>query len=310
LTPVDLAIDAVDDRAVRDAGIEGLWNARNVKFTIPPGRHEIGISRPVLDEGAAIKLAGFANLCFELIAGHDYRVRPLVGGGGSWTPEVTDATTGAAVVTDCAAGGATPNRAVTGSASAPPASWVETSGAGSPRRPGNGPSLRAAVASGGDTLFATTLGDGLDAGDGTTVAIAWAATPFWNERLGFGGGLELGWKRAQLNASNGSARFIRYPLVLSVHALNRLSRRWFMYASAGVEKHFAAHTETSDVSGTSRLDFGSNLGAMSEFGLKYWVRRHFSIELGMRFSFLSYVFQGASVDGTNVAAGLAVRFDL
>src|SRR5580765_5214942 len=205
--------------------------------------------------------------------------------------------------------------AVTGSAAAPPAAWAESSGDGdNQRRPGNGPGLRAAITFGGDTLVNAAFSDGtqqqLDAGGGTTVALAWLATPFWTERVGFGAGVELGWKIARLDASNGSARFTRYPLVLSVHALSRLSKRWYALAGAGVEKHFATHLKTDGAPGTLSVDLDSHLGAMGELGLQFWARRHLSIEVDFRFTAVTYEVGGVQLDGANAGFGLAVRFDL
>jgi hypothetical protein len=95
------------------------------------------------------------------------------------------------------------------------------------------------------------------AGDGVSVNIGAMVTPVWiGERVGFGGGIELGYKLALPPV--GSERLRRYPARATGHATLHLWGRWFAILSAGPTKDFAVRF-SSDYSSE---DLASNVGLL------------------------------------------------
>ena len=100
-------------------------------------------------------------------------------------------------------------------------------------RPGTGVGLEAGLFAGGTELVRAERSNGdkekLTAGGGVLLALALMVTPLWVESsVGFGLGLNAGWKGDSIEGSNGNITFWRLPLSATFHALIPLGTRWFL----------------------------------------------------------------------------------
>ena len=275
-------------------------------------------------------------VCFDAQAGHAYVTRSVPSGTQGWVAIVHDRNTHGPVPADCAspdgdtaAGAGSPIViGSNGQVETPAAPVAPMPGPGTSatimetradadsgeRRPGTGLYLRSGFAFGGDTLVTAQLSNGdersLDAGGGASLSIGARVTPLWiRKRVGFGGGLEVGWKLDRIRASNGGASIDRFPAVASAHMLMRVARRSFLRAGAGFEKHLGVNLEADGVFGMVDVNLRSTLGQVVELGHYRLHSRHVATEVLFRYTHVRYTFVGGSVDGSNGSLSVAVHYN-
>jgi len=315
----DLLIDSIDGHKMRNAVREAP-----TRFVVAPGRHEIGVSRHFFRPASS----QYATVCIEAAAGGSYLVRPLVQADRSWTTVIVDTATNAPVATTCVVA-PEPIVAVDGVAGdpsdAPAAVAASPAAVASPPdderhrrdRVGSGFALRTGWTWGGEQLISGQLSDGdevsLDAGAGATIAVAGTVTPLWvrMRRFGFGAGLELGIKDDSYAASNGRGLFRRFPLLITVHALARISGSWYAKLGGGIEKNLGGQIRSEGFIGTFDVEAASGVGPVAEIGLYRLLGRrgHTALEASLRYSRVHYVVGGEDFDGSGLGILLAIHFN-
>jgi hypothetical protein len=268
ITVQSTTIERVDDRRLSGRG-------SGARFEVLPGDHvlEIGFERvmPGVDNSAAGRSPPVAVVCVELQPGHTYRTERLLVDSRR-TAQIIDIDTGQPIDPSCEEEAERPVRAAALAATEPstapavppavdreepvrrrPNPRGSTHGApegapGSSRRPGSGLSFFTGLALGGEEFVKVADDQGqekatLSSGDGVLLGLGGMVTPWWvNEAVGFGAGLDVALKYRSIEAGNGSASIIRYPLALTLHLLtNGGSGPHYFLARAGVVHDFGAH---------------------------------------------------------------------
>jgi hypothetical protein len=148
----------------------------------------------------------------------------------------------------------------------------------------------------------------LEAGNGVVLSANLFATPLWAGGFGLGVGAEIGWKYAGMEATNGGVAFARFPLVLSLHALFEMSRRWYLLGAGGTTKDLGATLSGDGIYDAPDLSLDSNWGWLGELGV-YYKKQHMGASATVRYTGLRYEGEGYSVDASNVGVFGAVFYD-
>jgi len=173
--------------------------------------------------------------------------------------------------------------------------------------------VRLGFSFGGDNLITGTMSDGstrtLDAGKGDIVTFNGSTAPWWiSNVVGFGAGIELGFKYGGISASNGSASLMRYPLAGFLQALARLSDNVFILARGGIDKDLSVHLSGDGVLSNAKADFTSNVGLMGEIGIGYHYYSHLLFDATFRYTRVTYSIRGESFDGSNGGLMMGISF--
>ncbi len=128
------------------------------------------------------------------------------------------------------------------------------------------------VGGGGDDLVKVSLSDGssqtLSAGDGIALSLGLMYTPLWiDHTVGLGLSATAGYKGWSVGGSNGDISIGRFPLVLAVHVLPRLTPRWFLFGRGGLDKEVDASLSGSGIASGTNLDLTAQLGWFAEAGI-------------------------------------------
>ena len=180
-------------------------------------------------------------------------------------------------------------------------------------RPGTNLGFRVGFAFGGDTIVTATMSDGskqtLDAGRGAILALSLAATPLWiADLIGFGGGVEIGWKYQSITASNGSIELSRFPLIASLHLISVLNPQWYLRLAGGVEKDLSVGL-SGNINGTGgSVNLQSSLGGMGELGVYYRLVQHFTVDIAVRYTGISYSANGESSNARSFGSVFGLNY--
>ncbi len=164
--------------------------------------------------------------------------------------------------------------------------------------------FRVGFAFGGDNLIRARMSNGeertIDAGKGGVLALGAMVTPLWaSENIGFGGGVEAGWKGVEISAKNGSISLSRFPLITTLHMLLAASERWSVRLAGGLTKDLGVSLSgDGDVSG--HAEFDSSWGGTGEITVYYRQTQSFAIDFGLRYTSLTYSFEDSKVDASSV----------
>jgi hypothetical protein len=182
-----------------------------------------------------------------------------------------------------------------------------------PAHPGTGIGFEMGIAFGGDRLASVTLSDGqtdtLSAGDGLLFALVGDVTPLWfGDAVGVGFGASIGWKYADVGASNGSISLSRFPASAFIQLLPTISNRWFFQLRGGVTKTLGATLSGDGIASFSDVSFDSRPGAFAEVG----VYRAFSGSAGMlfatRYTNEMFTVQGEQIDASSVGVSFGIYY--
>jgi hypothetical protein len=173
-------------------------------------------------------------------------------------------------------------------------------------RAGTGAGLEFGLAGGGDDLVTATYADGheatMAAGGLLLVALNAEWTPIRTRaHHGFGVGLSGGIKYNSLGASNGSVRFLRFPVIASAHALWHVKQKHFFLTRAGLEKDLAPTLSGDGLAAGLNLGLSSHIGALGEAGIYWQAARDLGIDLKVRYTWIEYRYGRATIDGSSVA---------
>jgi len=166
---------------------------------------------------------------------------------------------------------------------------------------------------GGALLVSGTYANGetaeLRAGEGASFSAGASWTPLWAyDAIGFGVDFDMGVKYSSIEGSNGSAQFLRAPLLLSCHALFAITPRWSILLRAGAEKDVGPQLSSSGSVnlGTATLD--SQWGEMIEVG-PYYTGTSVGLALPVRVTVMNYQYGGATIGANSIGAGLSLHYD-
>lgn len=173
-------------------------------------------------------------------------------------------------------------------------------------RAGTGAGVEFGMAGGGDDLIAATYADGrqatMSAGGLLLLALHAEWTPIRTRgHHGFGLGVSGGFKYNGLSGSNGSVKFLRYPVIASVHALWHVKQKYFLLTRAGLEKDFAPALSGDGVGVGVNASFTSNLGVLSEAGVYWQADREVGFDVKVRYTWIEYGYGSTRIDGSSVA---------
>lgn len=164
---------------------------------------------------------------------------------------------------------------------------------------------------GGDDLLHVEFDSGddttLSAGNGFVVDLGAMAMPVWIGPVGLGASVKLGIKYAGIEASNGSASFTRFPLVVAARGTFHVASGWSILAAGGIHYDLSASLSGDGVLGEIDLDSDSALGPMIELGA-YYDEGSMALDLTLRYTGLQYELGGSEVDATSVGAFAAFYF--
>ena len=326
--------------------IDGQRTPSNATFSVLPGEHSISVvvsGRHLATDGSIYGSTSVPPLavCFRARAGHTY-VASLEYRGEQSRPEILDSTDDWEVparridspFADCSISSAptrddpfdsehTRTTATTPSSSpreqpyeSPSNAQVETrnSGSSSPRI-GTGLNLELGLAFGGDDMVTALYTNGdrstLTAGGGVLLSIGGEWTPFWRHRsIGFGLGVNIGFKYNSVGASNGTVSLRRFPLVSVVHALFLVKKRFFLIAKAGAVKDLGLDLSGDGLAAGLHATMTSSLGILGGLGLCWQLDRDTGVELAFRYTVIQYTLPGGTLDGSSatILTGLHQAF--
>jgi hypothetical protein len=171
--------------------------------------------------------------------------------------------------------------------------------------------LRLGYGAGGGSLSVPLNGGGVESvsgGGGAALSVGGVVTPFWpRPAVGLGAGAELGWKHDATGLSNPDLTLDRFPLVVSAHALVRMSPRAFLLAGGGIEKDFHVEFEAHGGPGGDRsMPLTSGLGAMVQVGGVLALSNGLACDLLLRYTRMSY--EDGALDASNIALSVGLRF--
>lgn len=169
------------------------------------------------------------------------------------------------------------------------------------------------LAFGGENLAKFELSDGteqdLDAGRGVLLTLGGKVTPLWLlESIGFGIGLDFGWKYGAVTASDASLSLRRFPLVATAHGLIRVAPQWFLRVAGGLTYETGIALRGSGLLEDAKADANDALGWVGEGGVLWWVERHGAMDIGFRYTGLKYDFGYGSVDANHAALVMGFHF--
>ena len=158
---------------------------------------------------------------------------------------------------------------------------------------------------GGENLATFELMDGsnqeLDAGRGVALTLGAKVTPLWVlDSIGFGVGVDIGWKYGAITAKDASLGLRRFPVVATAHGLIRLSPQWYLRFAGGLTYEMGISLRGSGLLEGVSADAENALGPIGEGGVLYAVN-HLGIDVAFRYAALKYDFGSASVDANHGA---------
>lgn len=184
--------------------------------------------------------------------------------------------------------------------------------ASEPYRPKFGVNGAFGLAFGGDDLVTAEYDNGeertLSAGTGVILSVGATATPLWAGPVGFGVGVDLGWKYTQLTAENGTLSLERFPVVGSLHTLFHVGGSWYLLAAGGVHHELGVSISGDGVFDGISADPESSLGFMGEIGALYG-KRGFGVDATLRYTTLEYEANGDTADASNFGFFTGVHYN-
>ena len=178
----------------------------------------------------------------------------------------------------------------TGTSTEPPRKWLAVS-------------LGLGFALGGDDLLHVEFDNGddttLSAGNGFVFDLGALAIPVWFGPVGLGASVNVGIKYAGIEASNGSASFTRFPLVVAGRGLFRVSSAWSILVAAGIHYDMSASLSGDGVLDDIDLDSDTALGPMVEAGA-YYDEGALALDVTLRYTWLQYELGGVDVDAGSI----------
>jgi hypothetical protein len=168
------------------------------------------------------------------------------------------------------------------------------------------------LAFGGDNLITATFADGstrdLPAGRGVILSVGAMATPLWAGPVGLGLGVDIGVKYTSISASNGTASFTRFPLVLSAHALFDVTHHWYILAAGGLHHELGVSLTGDGLFSGLSADFDSNWGGMAELGA-FYAKKHLGASGTIRYTSARYFIAGQTFDASNVGVFGVIHYN-
>jgi hypothetical protein len=163
--------------------------------------------------------------------------------------------------------------------------------------------LSAGLSFGGATLASGELTDGSDrtlrAGTGVILSLGGKLTPVWiGDCIGFGAGVDFGWKYGSMTASDGAITLTRFPLVGTIHGLLRVSSDWFIFVAGGLVYEVDVSVSSSGVLAGTNAKADNALGELAEAGLRY-VEDEFGVDIKLRYTSLEYRFESGTFSANN-----------
>jgi hypothetical protein len=169
---------------------------------------------------------------------------------------------------------------------------------------------------GGDRIASAQLSDGsernLDAGTAGFAGVGAMITPLWlaDRTIGFGLGVDAGWRGATIEAANGSLSLTRFPVVAMTHVLvGSADSRWYLHGGIGVHKEFAVTLSGSGIAEGIAGDLESSLGLLGEGGPYCHIHEHLAFGVALRYTVLKYSTPaGGSINGDHL--GVIIRLGI
>lgn len=158
---------------------------------------------------------------------------------------------------------------------------------------------------GGENLATFELMDGsnqeLDAGRGVALTLGAKVTPLWVlDSVGFGVGVDIGWKYGAITAKDASLGLRRFPVVATAHGLVRLSPQWYLRLAGGLTYEMGISLRGSGLLEGLSADAENALGPIGEGGVLYAVN-HLGIDVAFRYAALKYDFGSGSANANHGA---------
>jgi hypothetical protein len=165
---------------------------------------------------------------------------------------------------------------------------------------------------GGAPTVLATYTDGtessIEAGKGAFVGAGLRWTPLWYEQLlGLGLALDVGWKGTGIYADNGNVYFTRAPVTLTARGLLALAPTFSFLAGAGGTFELAPHLHGDGIASALDVRFDPPLGGVLEAGLMWEAMPHIGIELTGNARFLRYHWENGSLDGKSLGFMLGLH---
>jgi hypothetical protein len=280
ITSDDTIVDSVDGVRVTE---DGSGSYANLELLPGPHSMTVGLNR-VMPGSTFVQRSQPVEICVQLQPGRRYVVVPVLE-GSIFLPQVLDVATRSSArrcgapqrPVAAAALPASPAEADPGAPpmAAPPPSAGSTTDDGAPpaatatggitsarphlpsdavlanRHPGNGLSLALGGAFGGEDFVKASYSNGdetsLSSGAGLILGVGAMLTPLWaGDVAGFGLSANASLKHDSLNADNGSASIMRYPIALTGHVLLNVSNSpHYLLFKGGVGRDFGVHYTAS-----------------------------------------------------------------
>jgi hypothetical protein len=160
---------------------------------------------------------------------------------------------------------------------------------------------------GGETAFELQYSHGesdtLHSGDGTTVTVALALTPYWiGDSVGLGAGASAGFKYGWLDSHGYSASISRTSVATWFQLAFRPTDVWFGELGLGAQKDFDIAVSASAGGQSASAGLKSAWGFLSEFGLYRLLSRHFGCGFVFRFVKIDYSAEGQVVAADSFGA--------
>jgi hypothetical protein len=160
------------------------------------------------------------------------------------------------------------------------------------------------LAFGGESLVTATLSDGttdeLNAGQGVLLTARAFLNPLWvSEVIGFGLGVEWGWKYTSISASNAGLSLTRFPFELMGRFLARFNGDCYLVLAGGLHNESGVRISGSGAFGGLEGKLDDALGPTGEVGVLF-SSEHVGIDLTLRYTHLTYTVGSASGDASHV----------